>query len=524
MKHSDFLVIGSGIAGLIYALDVCKHGKVTVLCKNKAVEGNTRYAQGGIASVTNHDDSFDSHIKDTLIAGAGLCNPEIVEMVVSDGPRVIEKLQSLDTHFDVSESDQSFSLGKEGGHSFRRILHSGDTTGAEIQRALLQAARQEPNIEIIEGQIALDFILNDEKNKVLGCYALSISNNHIETYGARLTCLASGGLGKVYLYTSNPDVATGDGVAMTFRAGAEIRNMEFIQFHPTCLYHPKAKNFLITEAMRGEGAYLSRIDGSEFMSKYHEQKELAPRDIVARAIDQELKSTGDDYVLLNINHLDSDFLIKRFPSIHEHLLTFGIDICTQAIPVVPAAHYSCGGVATDGYGRTSIDNLYAAGEVACSGLHGANRLASNSLLEAVVFGTRAAEDSLKRYQDIPSPHSLPEWDSLDTRNSEQQVLVSHIWDEIRRTMSNLVGIVRSESRLEFAKKRIETSYEEIEGYYWKYRITGDLIELRNIILVSKLIVDSALMRKESRGLHYIEDFPHLNESISALDTIIIKRR
>jgi L-aspartate oxidase len=527
MKQSDFLVIGSGIAGLIYALDVCKYGKVLVICKNDPLEGNTRYAQGGIASVMTREDSFESHVRDTLEAGAGLCKKDIVELVVSEGPEVIQRLSEIGTGFDL-EQNGLFSLGKEGGHSARRILHSGDTTGAEIQRALNQKVLSEKNIELLPYHLAIDFIRSDEVNPdahttapyICGCYALNLKTGQVETISGKLSMLASGGLGKVYLYTSNPDVATGDGVAMAYRAGAEIRNMEFIQFHPTCLHHPYAKNFLITEAMRGEGAKLLRKDGTRFMNQYHTDGELAPRDIVARAIDSELKASGDDHVLLDIHHLEESFLKKRFPAIYKHLLEFGIDISKQAIPVVPAAHYSCGGVTTNAYGRTSLPRLYAAGEVACTGLHGANRLASNSLLEAVVFGRRAAIDSIKEIENCTVHSSLPRWDTLGTRNSKEQILVRHVWEETRRTMSNLVGIVRSESRLLLAKKRIETSLEEIESYYWSYQITGDLIELRNITLVAKLIIDSALSRKESRGLHFIEEYPEKNPAMDEVDSIL----
>ncbi len=526
MKQSDFLVIGSGIAGLIYALDVCKYGKVIVICKNDPLEGNTRYAQGGIASVMNEYDSFEAHVRDTLQAGAELCKKDVVELVVTEGPHVVERLTQIGAKFD-KEKEGVFSLGKEGGHSCRRILHAGDTTGTEIQKALNERIRSEKNIELLPYHLALDFIKSDELKEphegepyICGCYVLNLKTNQVETFSTKVCMLASGGLGKVYLYTSNPDVATGDGVAMAYRAGAEIKNMEFIQFHPTCLHHPYAKNFLITEAMRGEGARLLKKDGTSFMERYHPDKELAPRDIVARAIDNELKSSGDDHVFLDISHLDKDFLKKRFPSIYSHLLEFGIDISKQAIPVVPAAHYSCGGVGTDINGRTSIPRLYAAGEVACTGLHGANRLASNSLLEAVVFGRRAAVDSLKEIAHISNNEILPEWDTLDTRGSKEQVLVSHLWDETRRTMWNLVGIVRSESRLKRAKKRIEASLEEIERYYWSYQITGDLIELRNITQVAKLIITSALSRKESRGLHFVQEYPERNPQLDGIDSVV----
>ena len=508
MITSDFLVIGSGIAGLTYSLDVCKYGKVTVLSKLDLEEGNTKYAQGGIASVIDSNDTFLDHINDTLVAGAGLCDKDVVELVVTKGPDAIKTLVFHGVKFDksaqASENEDVFSLGKEGGHNHRRILHFGDSTGAEIQRALIESAKKEKNITFLPYHTVVDLIVDkDQENKrVLGAYVLNEKTNQIETIGSKIVCIASGGLGKVYKYTSNPNVATGDGVAIAHRAGAEIKNMEFIQFHPTCLFHAYANTFLITEAMRGEGAILKTRDGNQFMSKYHELKELAPRDIVARAIDSELKQTGDDYVLLDITSKSEAYLKQRFPTIFETLLNLGINISKQPIPVVPAAHYACGGIKVDHNGKTNIENLYAAGEVSCTGLHGANRLASNSLLEAVVYGKSAALSSINEINSIRLPIDLAPWDTLDTKPSKEAVLVSHIWDEVRLTMWNLVGIVRSNSRLELAKRRLLSSQKDVLNYYWKYKIDRNLLELRNLVDVALLIVDGAIKRKENVGLHY----------------------
>lgn len=518
MISSDFLVIGSGIAGLIYSLDASKYGDVTIICKNNPQEGNTNYAQGGIASVTDSNDSLNSHIQDTLIAGAGLCNRSIVDLVVEKGPAAIQHLVELGTNFDKNK-DGNFTLGREGGHSDRRILHFGDSTGAEIQRSLLDRVAKTPNIRILKNHLAIDFIQGPQ-NEVLGCYSLNLETNKPETLGAKITMLASGGLGKVYLYTTNPDVATGDGLAMAYRAGAEIRNMEFIQFHPTCLFHPHAKNFLITEAMRGEGGILVNRAGLNFMKDADPRAELASRDIVARAIDKELKSSGEDCVYLDMTHKDKDFLVTRFPMIYKKLLDFGIDFTKEPIPVVPAAHYSCGGVWTDKHGQTTLKNLLASGEVACTGLHGANRLASNSLLEAVVFSRQASELSKSMIKNIEAPKSLPQWDDLDTSKSEEEVLITHSWDEVRRTMWNLVGIVRSTDRLLSAKRRIEFIKHENNDYYWKYKVTQNSLELRNIIDAALLIIECSLSRKESRGLHYLVDNLNLDSTLDGVDSIV----
>ena len=513
-QSSDFLVIGSGIAGLSYALRVAEHGTVTVLSKRDTNEGNTRYAQGGIAAVISPLDSTQAHIDDTLIAGDGICDSEIVRITTSEGPERIAELIALGTQFDrdaENGEEGEYSLGREGGHSARRILHSGDATGAEIQRALSTAATKSENIRCFEDHLAVDFIRGDG-NEIQGCYALCQKTQKIVSFAAKTTLLASGGVGKVYLYTSNPDVASGDGIAMAWRAGAEIANMEFIQFHPTCLFHPRAKSFLITEALRGEGALLKLPNGERFMPQYDERAELAPRDIVARAIDDQMKRLGLDHVLLDITHQSAEFLNRRFPTIAARLQDFGLDMSVDQIPVVPAAHYCCGGVKSDAHGRTNLDGLYTAGETACTGLHGANRLASNSLLEAVVFAARAAEDSIATLEERSLPRSIPEWDSLDASQNSEQVLVSYTWDEVRRLMWNLVGIVRSDKRLYLAKRRIEHILQEIDNHYWEFLVTSDFVEVRNIATVASLIIESALSRKESRGLHFTTDYPEQAES------------
>ena len=520
----DFLVIGSGAAGLLAAHKLAKTGRVAVLTKRSPEISNSNLAQGGIAAVTSANDTFALHIADTLRTGAGLSDARIVKLTITEAPARIEELVALGTGFTLKNG--VFELGLEGGHSRRRVLHAADATGREIERALVATCRSDPNITFFPFYSAVDLILRarparvrPRRNACLGAYALEESTGIVHSFLAARTVLASGGAGKVYRYTSNPDVATGDGMAMAYRAGLELLNMEFVQFHPTCLYHPQAKSFLISEALRGEGGILRSASGAAFMKNYSREKELAPRDIVARAIDSELKRTGDDCVYLDMTHLDAAFLKKRFPTIYAQCLKLGIDITKPPIPVVPAAHFFCGGVRADDRGRTALPGLYAVGEVAHTGLHGANRLASNSLLEACVFAHRAAEDITRAYVRGPLPGRPARWTTGNARPSDEAVIITHNWDEIRTLMWNYVGIVRSDKRLARAAARVKIISGEIIKYYWDFFLTRDLLELRNIACLADVIIRSARSRKESRGLHYTVDYPKPSDKFIKLTSV-----
>ena len=521
---TDFLVIGSGIGGLSFALKASEVGDVVIVTKKEDSESNTNYAQGGIASVLAKDDSFDLHVEDTQNAGAGLCDPEVVRRVVEAGPGCIQELIQIGVNFTTRRGkEDEFDLGLEGGHSKNRVVHAADLTGKEIENALLNAVKAKNNVKILEDHLAVDLItqhqLRDyqrkagEKIKCWGAYVLDKEENQVITCLSKITLLASGGAGRVYVHTTNPSIATGDGLAMAYRAGAEVSNLEFIQFHPTALYHPEANSFLISEAVRGEGGKLRLSSGETFMENYHQRRELAPRDVVARAIDYELKKRGDSCVYLDITHLDQKFIKLRFPNIYGKCLSLGLDITKDPIPVVPAAHYICGGVVTDLEGRTGIENLYACGEVACTGMHGANRLASNSLLEAVAFAHFAAESAraeLPSLRDFSFP-PIPSWSLAGVFDQQEWVIISHNRDWIQKFMWDYVGIVRSNRRLEQARRRIGTLLDEIIDFYKINPVTYDVIELRNITIVAKLIIECALQREESRGLHYNLDYPQRDD-------------
>ena len=528
----DFLVIGSGIAGLTFALKASQFGSVAIVSKDKLAESATLYAQGGIASVMTDDDSFELHASDTIESGRGLCREDVVRIICREGPSHVRELINLGVKF--TRRGEDYHLSREGGHSRDRILHANDLTGQEIERAMIEAINSKKNITVFPHHMLIDFITRGRldsrvepgsaKDEALGAYTLDVNTKQVKTFLSKITLLASGGAGKVYLYTSNPDTATGDGIAAAYRAGTKIANMEFIQFHPTCLYHPQAKSFLISETVRGEGGILRLKNGRTFMETYHPLGCLAPRDIVARAIDHEMKKSGDDCVYLDITHMKGYQIRERFPNIYQTCLQFGFDMVNKPIPVVPAAHYTCGGVLVDLNGQTNIRHLFASGEVCYSGLHGANRLASNSLLEGLVLSNRAVAKAallLKSgsFNNI-NPDDIPSWDCGNAVDSDESVVVSHNWDEIRRIMWNYVGIVRSNKRLHRAERRIQLLLNEIKEYYWNFTITKNTLELRNIALTAHLIIMSALQRKESRGLHFTLDYPETSDSNWKKDTVL----
>ncbi|KAB3190460.1 L-aspartate oxidase [Escherichia coli] len=517
-EHScDVLIIGSGAAGLSLALRLAGQHQVIVLSKGPVTEGSTFYAQGGIAAVFDETDSIDSHVEDTLIAGAGICDRHAVEFVASNARSCVQWLIDQGVLFDTHvqpNGEESYHLTREGGHSHRRILHAADATGREVQSTLVSKAQNHPNIRVLERSNAVDLIVSDKiglpgTRRVVGAWVWNRNKETVETCHAKAVVLATGGASKVYQYTTNPDISSGDGIAMAWRAGCRVANLEFNQFHPTALYHPQARNFLLTEALRGEGAYLKRPDGTRFMPDFDERGELAPRDIVARAIDHEMKRLGADCMFLDISHKPADFIRQHFPMIYEKLLGLGIDLTQEPIPIVPAAHYTCGGVMVDDHGRTDVEGLYAIGEVSYTGLHGANRMASNSLLECLVYGWSAAEDITRRMPDAHGVSTLPPWDESRVENPDERVVIQHNWHELRLFMWDYVGIVRTTKRLERALRRITMLQQEIDEYYAHFRVSNNLLELRNLVQVAELIVRCAMMRKESRGLHFTLDYPEL---------------
>ncbi|EHH5002153.1 L-aspartate oxidase [Escherichia coli] len=517
-EHScDVLIIGSGAAGLSLALRLADQHQVIVLSKGPVTEGSTFYAQGGIAAVFDETDSIDSHVEDTLIAGAGICDRHAVEFVASNARSCVQWLIDQGVLFDTHvqpNGEESYHLTREGGHSHRRILHAADATGREVQSTLVSKAQNHPNIRVLERSNAVDLIVSDKiglpgTRRVVGAWVWNRNKETVETCHAKAVVLATGGASKVYQYTTNPDISSGDGIAMAWRAGCRVANLEFNQFHPTALYHPQARNFLLTEALRGEGAYLKRPDGTRFMPDFDERGELAPRDIVARAIDHEMKRLGADCMFLDISHKPADFIRQHFPMIYEKLLGLGIDLTQEPVPIVPAAHYTCGGVMVDDHGRTDVEGLYAIGEVSYTGLHGANRMASNSLLECLVYGWSAAEDITRRMLDAHGVSTLPPWDESRVENPDERVVIQHNWHELRLFMWDYVGIVRTTKRLERALRRITMLQQEIDEYYAHFRVSNNLLELRNLVQVAELIVRCAMMRKESRGLHFTLDYPEL---------------
>jgi len=525
----DVLVIGSGAAGLTLALTLPKHLRIAVLSKGNLSNGSTYWAQGGVAAVLDDTDTIESHVEDTLNAGGGLCREDAVRFTVEHSREAIQWL--IDQGVPFTRDDEharedggfEFHLTREGGHSHRRIIHAADATGAAIFNTLLGQTRQRSNIELLEQRVAVDLIterkLGLDGQRCLGAYVLNRASGEVDTFSARFVILATGGAAKVYLYTSNPDGACGDGIAMAWRAGCRVGNLEFNQFHPTCLYHPKAKSFLVTEALRGEGALLKLPNGERFMPRFDERAELAPRDIVARAIDHEMKRLGIDCVFLDISHKPADFVKSHFPTVYERCLDFGIDITKEPIPVVPAAHYTCGGVLVDQSGRTDIPGLYAIGETSFTGLHGANRMASNSLLECFVYARSAAENILAQLDQISIPSTLPSWDASQVTDSDEDVIIAHNWDELRRFMWDYVGIVRTNKRLQRAEHRVRLLLDEIHEFYSNYKVSRDLIELRNLAQVAELMIRSAMLRHESRGLHYTLDYPQ--QLAEAKDTILL---
>jgi L-aspartate oxidase len=526
-KNYDVLIIGSGGAGLSLALKLADHAiNVAVLSKFALTMGSTYYAQGGISAVFDAGDSIESHIEDTLDAGAGLCNPDIVRLTVTHGKKSINWLRDQGVAFTeekTASGEIKLHLNREGGHSHRRIVHTADATGKAVSLSLIERAQEHSNIELFEYHNVIELITRPDKQtgkRVVGAYVLDSKPQQVKTITAPVVVLATGGASKVYLYSTNPQSATGDGIALAWRAGCKVSNMEFMQFHPTCLYHPHAKSFLISEAVRGEGGKLILPDGSAFMHKFDPRAELAPRDIVARAIDHEIKKRGIDCVYLDISHKSESFILEHFPTIYKKCLKFDIDITKKPIPVVPAAHYTCGGVMTDSYARTNISHLYAIGEVASTGLHGANRMASNSLLECLVFADRASEDILQKLDSIPPVPEIPDWDESKVIDSDEEVVVSHNWDELRRFMWDYVGIVRSDKRLDRAMSRVELLKKEIAEYYGNFRVTSDLLELRNLVIVAELIIRCAQQRKESRGLHYTIDYPDTDDSQAPQNTVL----
>ena len=525
-KYYDVLIIGSGAAGLGLALRLQDSLQVAVIAKGSLQEGCTLYAQGGISAVLGDSDSFESHIADTIDAGAGLCNPDAVRFAVEKGPEVIRWLVDYGVPFTKHQQNDGgtgYHLTREGGHSKRRVVHADDATGHALETTLVEKARRKGNISLFDHHIAVDLItgrkLGLDTQRCLGAYILDRNRNRVEVFRARCSVLATGGASKVYLYTSNPDTSSGDGIAMAWRAGCRIVNMEFNQFHPTCLYHPRAKSFLVTEAVRGEGGRLLLPDRSPFLERFDPRGNLAPRDIVARAIDHEMKRLGEEYVLLDISHKSAPFIKEHFPTVFNRCRELGYDMTLEPIPVVPAAHYTCGGVRTDLRGRTDIPGLYTIGEAACTGMHGANRMASNSLLECLAFADSASEDIASVIGDLSPPGELPAWDESRVKDSDEEVVVSHNWEELRRFMWNYVGIVRTDKRLERAHRRVDLLQQEILEYYSHFRVTNDLLELRNLAQVAELIIVSARHRKESRGLHYTLDYP-LPEKGRAFHTVL----